>query len=90
MKMRKTHIGKCALIALALTGLSGTPHAMSQSDADAVYAAGWSERALHDAILVTSRFNYMNRLTLGHGLDPQAEDAEDRARRMSYAQPPSS
>lgn len=70
--------------------LTLTPHAMSQSDADAVYAAGWSERALHDAILVTSRFNYMNRLTLGHGLDPQADDAEDRARRMSYAQPPSS
>lgn len=65
------------------------PHAITQSDADAVFAAGWSERALHDAILVVCRFNYMNRLTLGHGLDPQAEDASERAQRMSYAKPES-
>ena len=30
-------------------------------------AAGWSERALHDAILTASLFNLMNRLLDGHG-----------------------
>jgi uncharacterized peroxidase-related enzyme len=63
------------------------PRNMNQSDADAVFAAGWSERALHDAILVCARFNYMNRLALGHGLDPQPEDFERRAKGMSYATP---
>ncbi|MGE5538549.1 MAG: carboxymuconolactone decarboxylase family protein [Gemmatimonas sp.] len=67
--------------------LTLTPDAMTQADADAVYAAGWSERALHDAILVCCRFNFMNRLSLGHGLDPAAETAEHRAQKMSYAQP---
>lgn len=66
--------------------LTLTPHAIAQVDADAVYAAGWSERALHDAILVCCRFNFMNRLSLGHGLDPAAESADERARKMGYAQ----
>lgn len=63
------------------------PHNMNQSDADAVFAAGWNERALHDAILVCARFNFMNRLALGHGLDTQPEDFERRAKGMSYAKP---
>jgi uncharacterized peroxidase-related enzyme len=67
--------------------LTLTPYSMTQADADAVYEAGWSERALHDAILVCCRFNFMNRLSLAHGLDPAAESADDRARKMSYAQP---
>jgi uncharacterized peroxidase-related enzyme len=68
--------------------LTLTPHVITQADADAVYEAGWPERALHDAILVCCRFNFMNRLSLGHGLDPQAESAGERARKMGYAQEP--
>lgn len=64
--------------------LTLTPHAMDQADADEVYAAGWSERALHDAILVCCRFNFMNRLSLGHGLDPDAVSPEERAQKMGY------
>jgi uncharacterized peroxidase-related enzyme len=64
------------------------PVFISQADADAVYAAGWSERALHDAILVCCRFNFMNRLSLGHGLDPDGVDPQERAQKMSYAQKP--
>lgn len=60
------------------------PRAMTQADADAVFAAGWSERALHDAILVCARFSFMNRLALGHGLDPAKEDFAERARNMPY------
>lgn len=66
--------------------LTLTPYAITQADADSVFKAGWSERALHDAILVCCRFNFMNRLSLGHGLDPAAESADERARKMSYAQ----
>lgn len=62
------------------------PRNVSQADADAVYAAGWDEAALHDAILVICRFNFMNRLTLGHGLDPDPESFEKRAASMAYAQ----
>lgn len=47
--------------------LTLSPHQLVQADADAVFAAGWSERALHDAILTTCLFNFMNRLLEGHG-----------------------
>jgi uncharacterized peroxidase-related enzyme len=47
--------------------LTLTPAQMTQDDADAVFAAGWSERALHDAVLTTCLFNFMNRLLEGHG-----------------------
>lgn len=47
--------------------LTLTPAKMTQADADAVFAAGWSERALHDAVLTTCLFNFMNRLLEGHG-----------------------
>ncbi len=44
------------------------PSEMNQADADAVFDAGWSERALYDAIAVCCVFNYMNRYVLGLGL----------------------
>ncbi len=47
--------------------LTLSPHQLVQADADSVFAAGWSERALHDAILTTCLFNFMNRLLEGHG-----------------------
>jgi uncharacterized peroxidase-related enzyme len=43
------------------------PSKMTQADADAVFAAGWNEQALHDAINVICMFNFMNRIVLGHG-----------------------
>ncbi len=43
------------------------PAKMTQADADRVFAAGWSERALHDAVLTVCLFNFMNRLLEGHG-----------------------
>ncbi len=69
--------------------LTVEPHLMTLADAEAVFDAGWTEKALHDAIMVCCRFNFMNRMSLGHGLDPQAEDAKARAQRMSYTQPES-
>ena len=48
--------------------LTHSPHQLVQADADRVFQAGWSERALHDAILTASLFNFMNRLLEGHGV----------------------
>lgn len=53
--------------------LTVSPTRMTQADADAVFAAGWSERALHDAVLTVCLFNFMNRLLEGHGCKGAAE-----------------
>ncbi|MCC6531148.1 MAG: peroxidase [Burkholderiales bacterium] len=47
-----------------------TPGEMAQADADAVFEAGWDEKALHDAIAVTARAAFMQRLVEGHGFTP--------------------
>jgi uncharacterized peroxidase-related enzyme len=44
------------------------PAMMTQADADAVFAAGWGEAELHDAVLTICLFNFMNRLLEGHGV----------------------
>jgi len=50
--------------------LTLTPGEMFQADADAVFKAGWDEQALHDAIAVTARAAFMQRLVEGHGFTP--------------------
>ena len=60
--------------------LTLTPSEMTQADADAVFDAGWDEKALHDAIAITARMSFMQRLTAGHGLVPMTkEKAKERA-----------
>lgn len=44
------------------------PTKMVQSDADAVFNAGWSERALYDAIIICCTWSFMNRFVEGIGL----------------------
>ncbi len=61
--------------------LTKQPSRMVQADADAVFAAGWSERALHDAILVCCWFNFMNRCVDGHGIEAAPEMYAERGRR---------
>lgn len=62
--------------------LTLTPNRMTQQDADAVFAAGWDEKALHDAIAVTARMCFMNRLVEGYGFTPMnPERARDSARK---------
>jgi uncharacterized peroxidase-related enzyme len=58
---------------------------VEQADADAVFAAGWSEKALHDAIAVTARMTFMSRIIHGHGFTPMTPErakasAEHRAK----------
>jgi alkylhydroperoxidase family enzyme len=57
---------------------------MLQSDADAVFAAGWDEHALHDAIALTARAAFMQRLVEGYGFTPlsRSEAAMRAAQRV--------
>ena len=41
--------------------LTQAPASLTQMDADAVFAAGWAEPALHDAVAVCCLFNFMTR-----------------------------
>jgi len=45
-----------------------TPSRLSWADAQAVFAAGWDDRALHDAVMVCGLFNLMNRFVDGLGI----------------------
>ena len=58
--------------------LMATPGEMTQADADAVFEAGWDEHALHDAIAVTARAAFMQRLVEGHGFVPMSREAAAR------------
>lgn len=44
------------------------PCRLTDADAQAVFDAGWSERALFDTIQVAALFNYMNRIIEGAGV----------------------
>lgn len=58
--------------------LTKEPAKMMQADVDVVLRAGWSETAVHDAMLVVCLFNFMNRLIFGHGLDSHDSMYEER------------
>lgn len=51
-----------------LKKLTLTPSKLTQADADKVFAAGWSEQDLYDAICIGCLFNFYNRLLDGHGI----------------------
>jgi uncharacterized peroxidase-related enzyme len=74
---------------LAYVGkLTRTPSRMTRDDAEAVFAAGWDDRALHDAIQVCALFNFMNRVVEGVGLradDAYATTSGLRLRDVGYA-----
>jgi uncharacterized peroxidase-related enzyme len=59
---------------------------MNQADADAVFAAGWDEKALHDAIAVTARMSFMQRLVEGFGFTPLSKEVakEHALRRIKH------
>jgi uncharacterized peroxidase-related enzyme len=61
--------------------LTLTSTRMTQADADAVFAAGWDEAALHSAIAVCCLFNFMNRLVDGHGIEADRAGFAERGRR---------
>ena len=62
--------------------LTEAPGSMLQADADKVFAAGWDEAALHDAISVCSLFNFMNRLVAGTGVTADEDYYLSAAQRL--------
>jgi len=53
--------------------LTLSPSRMTQADADAVFAAGWNDQALHDAVSTCALFNFMNPLVEGLGIKADQE-----------------
>lgn len=51
--------------------LTRTPGAMTRADVDALRAAGWKDREIHDAGQIVAYFNYINRIADGLGVDPE-------------------
>lgn len=68
--------------------LTVTPDRITPSDAEAVLSAGWSEKALHDAVSICGLFNLMNRLVSGLGItagQDYFETSGDRLAEGGYA-----
>jgi uncharacterized peroxidase-related enzyme len=69
--------------------LKDLPSKLTPADAKAVYDAGWSERALFDAVQVAALFNYMNRIIEGTGVSfsyaenpPNQDEMAERRTRL--------
>jgi uncharacterized peroxidase-related enzyme len=52
--------------------LTLTPARVTATDAAAVFAAGWDEKALYDVVSVCALFNFMNRFVSGLGITADA------------------
>lgn len=62
--------------------LTLSPSKMIRADADAVFAAGWEDKALHDAVAVCALFNCMNRMVEGHGIEANPDYYSESANRL--------
>lgn len=63
------------------------PADLTQADADAIFAAGWSDETVYYTVAVTALFNFMNRLVEGMGieLDPSyVKPASERLAKGGY------
>ncbi len=61
--------------------LTTRPAECGPQDVAKMRAAGWNDRAIHDAAQVCSYFNYINRIADGLGVEPEAWiDETGRAR----------
>lgn len=62
--------------------LTVTPSRMTESDAEAVYGAGWDDSALFHAVAICAYFNQMNRLVEGCGIRSTPAGCGNSARRL--------
>jgi uncharacterized peroxidase-related enzyme len=68
--------------------LTLSPSRITPADAEAVFAAGWDDHALHDAAAICGLFNLMNRLVDGLGIEADAAHTQfvvERLATTSYA-----
>jgi uncharacterized peroxidase-related enzyme len=63
--------------------LTLSPAKLAPQDAEAVYTAGWDDRALHDAVSVCALFNLMNRLVDGLGIEAGVEYFQVASERLA-------
>ena len=63
--------------------LTQQPNEITQSDADAIFAAGWSETALFHTVAVTALFNFMNRLVEGMGIELDSNYVKPASERLA-------
>jgi uncharacterized peroxidase-related enzyme len=69
--------------------LTLSPGGITSADADQVFAAGWNDRALHDAVAICGLFNLMNRLVNGLGIEASESYTKLAGQRLAergYAQ----
>jgi hypothetical protein len=62
---------------------------MTAEDVDAIFAARWDDRAVHDATAICALFNLMNRLVNGLGIEAPESYTKLAALRLAqggYAQ----
>lgn len=63
--------------------LTRDPAGLSESDAEAVFNAGWDHGALYHLVAVTALFNFMNRLVEGLGIVPNPAYVASAAERLA-------
>ncbi len=69
--------------------LTVAPGKITRADVDPILAAGWNDRALHDAAAICGLFNLMNRLVNGLGVEASEEYIKMAGQRLAdggYAQ----
>jgi uncharacterized peroxidase-related enzyme len=68
--------------------LTLTPYKMSKSDTEAILNAGWTERAVYDAMLICCTWNFMNRFVEATGLEIDDEQQQASAEMLSKGYTP--
>lgn len=63
--------------------LTQRPDGLTQADADAIFAAGWSNDALYYTVAVTALFNFMNRLVEGMGIELEPSYVKPASERLA-------
>jgi uncharacterized peroxidase-related enzyme len=69
--------------------LTLSPGRITSADADQVFAGGWNDRALHDAVAICGLFNLMNRIVNGLGIEASESYTKLAGQRLAergYAQ----
>jgi alkylhydroperoxidase family enzyme len=69
--------------------LTLSPGKIAVADVDTILAAGWNDRAVHDATAICALFNLMNRLVNGLGVEARGAYTKIAAQRLAdggYAQ----
>lgn len=68
--------------------LTLTPYKMIDADTEAIFEAGWDERALYDALLICCTWNFMNRFVEGVGIELSPEQYAASAKMLAKGYAP--